>query len=372
MTPGENHTVSGERVLELDALRGVAAIGVLLFHYTARYHTLFGHATAFRFSLPFGFLGVSLFFMISGFVILLTLDRCETVVDFAVARFARLYPVYWAATAATFVTLTVFGLPGWNVGFGSALVNLTMVHGFFGVPDVDGAYWSLGVELCFYTLMAILVAVGMRSRLVPILASLVLLDLIATMAGAASRIPGWWRVDGYLLGYLHLFLIGVVCYEMRAGFRRRQVLLLGLCVLDAWAHSVSQRAVYLSHANHLFGTPVIGVAFVLATQCRIRVLRHPVLVFLGTISYPLYLIHENIGYVVIRSLYAAGIDAYVAFGVAVAVAVALASCLAFSIERPANAHLRRAYAKCRGTFVPHHRLPRPDCCKHANNGRALD
>ena len=64
---------SAPRLAQLDALRGIAALAVVLFHYTTRYDQLFGHAQSPALSFPYGYLGVNLFFMISGFVILMTL-----------------------------------------------------------------------------------------------------------------------------------------------------------------------------------------------------------------------------------------------------------------------------------------------------------
>jgi len=96
---------------------------------------------------------VYLFFAISGFVIFMTLDRCKVPTDFVVSRFARLYPTYWAAVAITFLTLQFLHVPEYAVTWPQALADLMMVHAFFGVPDVDGIYWLLQIELLFYIWM---------------------------------------------------------------------------------------------------------------------------------------------------------------------------------------------------------------------------
>ena len=100
------------RLLELDALRGLAALAVVLFHYTVYYGKTVDHADNPWFRFSYGHYGVMLFFMISGFVILMTLDRTKTVWDFAVARFCRLYPVYWAAMLFDFHAPVFFPIPG--------------------------------------------------------------------------------------------------------------------------------------------------------------------------------------------------------------------------------------------------------------------
>jgi len=87
----------GPRLAQLDALRGVAALLVVGFHYTTRFDQLYGHAGEPLLSLPWGHYGVNLFFMISGFVIFMTLERTQRATDFVVSRFSRLYPAYWGA-----------------------------------------------------------------------------------------------------------------------------------------------------------------------------------------------------------------------------------------------------------------------------------
>ena len=78
------------RLTELDSLRGIAAMAVVLFHYTTRFTELYGHTAPPVFSVPLGHLGVNLFFMISGFVIFMTLERTLTSRDFIISRFSRL------------------------------------------------------------------------------------------------------------------------------------------------------------------------------------------------------------------------------------------------------------------------------------------
>src|SRR5437867_8608517 len=75
---GGHKPVGTGRIAELDGLRGIAALSVLLFHYTSKFGELYGHQNPPP--LEFGYggtLGVQLFFMISGFVIMATLDRTE-------------------------------------------------------------------------------------------------------------------------------------------------------------------------------------------------------------------------------------------------------------------------------------------------------
>src|SRR4030095_2287642 len=85
------------RIGELDALRGLAALAVMIFHYTGHYGKNVGHVDRPLLELALGNYGVQLFFMISGFVIFMTIEKTRTAMDFVVTRFSRLYPAYWAS-----------------------------------------------------------------------------------------------------------------------------------------------------------------------------------------------------------------------------------------------------------------------------------
>ena len=81
------------RIYELDAFRGIAAMAVVLYHYSTRYNEIFDVTSFLNFS--FGWMGVPLFFILSGFVITLSVNRCKSPFEFLYRRFIRLYPTYW-------------------------------------------------------------------------------------------------------------------------------------------------------------------------------------------------------------------------------------------------------------------------------------
>src|SRR6266446_6407653 len=93
----QNQNSKPIRFEELDALRGVAALSVILFHYLHQYDAIYGKDGVLLFGAlnwPSGIYGVYLFFMISGFVIFMTLRGARDWLDFVVSRFSRLYPAY--------------------------------------------------------------------------------------------------------------------------------------------------------------------------------------------------------------------------------------------------------------------------------------
>ncbi|MFB9624070.1 acyltransferase family protein [Nonomuraea helvata] len=151
---------------ELDLLRFLAALAVVAFHYLVAYASVWGDRPAELFPAlapiaGLGILGVELFFIISGFVILMTVWG-RGLGGFARSRFVRLYPAYWLSLGAV---AAVYGLTGAKaldpkLSPGEYLLNATMFQRLFKVTDASGVYWSLWAELRFYLLMAILVIVG--------------------------------------------------------------------------------------------------------------------------------------------------------------------------------------------------------------------
>ena len=147
--PLDASKTTGSRIEELDGLRGLAAIAVVLFHYTTRYSEIYGRETGLPFEFPYGNLGVELFFGISGFVIFMTLDRTRSLGDFVVSRVSRLYPAYWAAIILTTAVVNLEGMTEFMRSPFEITVNFTMLQSFVGVRAVDGVYWTLAVELAF-------------------------------------------------------------------------------------------------------------------------------------------------------------------------------------------------------------------------------
>lgn len=329
------------RLLELDALRGLAALSVVLFHYTTRYQELYGHSTIPLASFDLGHYGVNLFFMISGFVIFMTLNKTRKPSDFVVSRFSRLYPAYWAAACLSFAAVHLSGLPGKEVPFPVLLVNLTMFQEMFGVKHVDNVYWTLQVELIFYLLMLGLYHFRQLKNIETVL--FVWLGIRLTYL----LLPAWLHVEpSYLVGklliqdFIPFFALGIVFYRMReleAPSLRHGLLIISSLLLIQFGNGLD---VFLVAC--LFTT-----VFWLFTAGRLGILASAPLVFLGTISYSLYLVHENIGWSVIHTLEQRGHDPNLAIAVALLACFLLATSITYLIEKPAMNAIR-AFWKKRG------------------------
>ncbi|WP_232323714.1 acyltransferase family protein [Catenuloplanes japonicus] len=155
--------MAANRLLALDGLRLLCALVVAGYHLGMAWSVDGVHPTATHLPqevnsvLIYGFLGVEVFFMISGFVICMSgWDRTPRA--FLASRAGRLYPAFWACVLITAAVMTLFpltegiplphGLTGSDVA-----VNLTMLAEPLNVPYVDTVYWTLWYELRFYLLL---------------------------------------------------------------------------------------------------------------------------------------------------------------------------------------------------------------------------
>ena len=326
------------RISELDSLRGIAVIAVLLFHYTSRFDSIYGYREAPLLTFPHGAFGVEFFFAISGFVITWTTSRTRHVRDFFISRFSRLWPAYAIGVGLTWSFVAIFGLPGREVGPFHALFNLTMVQAFFGVPHVDGAYWSLYVELIFYAWTSLALTFGILNRRI----TLVSVGLLAAVALRATQdafglsIPVR-ALQLALAEFVPFFTIGILIFDARSDGRMRwyhiALLLTSIAVAGYANHSINF-VVVATLASLL----IAGAAF---GTMRFLVIR-PFL-FLGSISYALYILHQNIGYVVIRQALANGWTTEMAIAAATILCVGLATLLRKLVEVPAQRAIRHWY-----------------------------
>lgn len=338
-------SIATSRILELDALRGMAALSVVAYHYTTRYDQIYGHRTDMFYSLSVGRYGVLLFFIISGFVVSLSLERTQRSLDFVVSRFGRLFPTYWLAIAITFITVAATGLPGRQVSLKAALLNGCMVHRFWRIPDVDGVYWTLFVEFIFYVVMLGLY----KAKLLPFIERVLViwlgintLEIYRIFINIPEQIEPW-----FLLGYAHLFMMGIVFYRIRTHGNS----ILRYCILAGCF--TYQIALYPEWDKHVVVVIFMGL-FGLVNAGKLWAIAVPPLLALGTLSYPLYLLHQNIGYIIIRELEGRGVSPNLSIFLAFCAAIALAAGVSHYVEKPSFRWIQAAYRRKFPLATSHH------------------
>jgi peptidoglycan/LPS O-acetylase OafA/YrhL len=330
------------RLRGLDSLRGMAALAVVLYHYTFGYTQVVGkHMPGLDLIATNGHFGIYLFFIISGFVILMTLERSAKAADFSVSRFARLWPAYLVCAGLTSLLIVGLDFNPNHLTIGDALLNVLMMNKLLGNISIDPSYWTLTYEVLFYASAAV-IFFGLKIKRIewPCLAWLCL----AFVARISSFNQNHQRL-GVLLGvdFCHLFVLGMMIYLISQ--RRTSRLTMSTAILafamTLFGPSYNPGAMKLWEFMLLIG--LFTVLVWLVAERKIRFLNIAPLLFLGEISYSLYLVHQIAGYWVIQRLEAVGWDPDHAIWAAVLCAIVIATGVRRWVEVPAQKAIRGWY-----------------------------
>jgi peptidoglycan/LPS O-acetylase OafA/YrhL len=288
--------IKNKRYFELDALRGIAALLVVLFHFTlGRKESQYG----FR----FGSTGVDLFFIISGFVILLTIEKTKSAKEFIINRFSRLYPTYWTCVTLT-TSAIVIGLC-YQSNFspkiiGEYFANMTMFQIYFKYGNIDGSYWTMIIEMLFYIYMLIIFLTN-KIKHVEII-SLCLLIPIAfydtnyfrAHFGSLSKALSYWLP---LINHFPLFCAGIVFYKMKFDKKtalRHLFLIICFCCQLRLFDNGGKSSMFMSLYEYMPVLAFYFIVFYLYISDKLNFIVSNVTIFLGNISFSLYLIHQEI------------------------------------------------------------------------------
>ncbi|GID32532.1 peptidoglycan/LPS O-acetylase OafA/YrhL [Paractinoplanes brasiliensis] len=346
-------TAHPPRLPALDGLRLICALAVAGYHFGDSWR-LDGVRPPAHFLphgapvLIYGFLGVEVFFLISGFVICMSAWG-RTVRGFVASRIARLYPAFWTgvlltATVVTAVPLTA-GVPVSGVpGLREILVNLTMLPEPLNTPLVDTVYWTLWIELRFYLVIACLVASGgLTDRRLRLLGTgwLIAALVLPAFPGAPLREVVMPDFAPYFIAGMTMFLL------RRSPADWRSWALLGGC----WLISLQRITVRALDLKPGFEVPVwpalalITVAYAALLAVALGLtdrLDWRRLTTAGALTYPFYLLHQRIGYSMIRTAHThTGLPAPVLIAGAVGVLLAAAWLVHRWVERPLAPVLKR-------------------------------
>lgn len=309
--------LSTERYREIDLFRAIAILMVVGFHYFSRWteprfdHNLYPIGDRFAEWVIFshGHLGVDLFFMISGFVIAMTLESCRSFGDFFVRRAARLLPAMIVCSLLTMlVARTILGVPEfrqvavwWNLLPSWTFTQPHLWAKFLPVTDhIDGAYWSLVVELKFYV-WAALIYFWRRDNFTQNLTIFCLVIFIANLLAERYQIGILRSVESHVVfgRTAMLFAAGSLFYRLHQAqsVPSRYVVPLLACLALEVARTIIEPHEYdLVAVMIAFKIGFFAAFYLVSTGTRMpdNAAARP-LIAIGLVSYPLYLLHQNIG-----------------------------------------------------------------------------
>ncbi|UGT42409.1 acyltransferase [Nocardia yamanashiensis] len=390
-------TSRGPRLEFLDALRGLAASAVVVQHASERLWPGYFRFSQQHFGL--GQFGVFVFFLVSGFIIPASLERGRSLGAFWVGRFFRLYPLFWAASVAAMLLYAVhrYELPSAFLDDPvlDFATNLTMVQFFLDGPDAEiiGAAWSLSYELTFYLFLSLLLIARLNRSSVPLavlaigligpgallpvalltgagantgtrilVAAVTVAVALAFARRAADRrsaviavllacvaVPLVLNQPGpsvLTMGYFATMFVGTVLYRMTAGEisvrRGWAVFWFAVCVIFGISLFVEP---YRDPASGYWVTWVkqpltiipAYLLFAAALLLRDRGFARPLL-FLGRISYSLYIVHALVLDALPRwsAGFAGAPAAWLTLGTWLIAAAGIATVTYYGIEKPCH------------------------------------
>lgn len=323
--------MAGKRLEELDVLRGLAALAVCGTHYS----TMCRDVGLSDWTFHWGMYGPPFFFVISGFVILMTVRKRPQALDFVVARASRIYPTYWLAIPIAYVAFAYFPLPGDQATLSQALINLTMLQTWLNVADLDGVYWTLAVELKFYALAFVVILLrGVKKFELVAAVWLCVLAGYWTLTLYGVDVPGIVRTP-LNVDYGALFVGGVFFYLLKAdgeSLFRHFCIAASVCV-QGFAQGLEAAAMAC----------LFYAVFYLFLYGRLGFLAIRPLIFLGTVSYAFYLLQCPIGNIAMTSLRPVTNSALLLSTAALVASLAAAWAATVLVEQPALRFVRGKY-----------------------------
>ncbi len=269
------------RIGVIDSLRGLAAL-MVCWHHVVCLNEGLSVGGLIKTTASYGWLGVEIFFVISGFIIPYSLFlanyRLKHFLTFVAKRLVRLDPPYFATIVLVILLAAVHS---WAIGFTheryiftvpQILLHLGYLNVFFGYEWIDPVFWTLAVEFQFYLLMGLLFPLIASRKGAVRIAVFVALGVLSLMLNA------YWS---FIFRWLFLFMIGMLVFQYRAGIIRKKAF---------WIYGI-----FLSIGLYAtLGALIAGVG--IATACLIAFVNTKTYFsFLGNISYSLYLVHVPVG-----------------------------------------------------------------------------
>ena len=301
---------------------------------------------------------IELFFLISAFAVTLSLERTSSLKKFAVNRFTRIYPIFWVCATFTFLLMIAYKFLRTNesvsdLSLTQYLINLTMFQSFFGVKDLDGQYWTLIIELCFY-IFIILLAYFKKVNWFKIIGFLWCIGLIVFYFYLVSNYPNQPRNYINFIGIFPMFYAGMLVYFMYKNNNWRTITNYSLLTFAFVTQIITFE--YCSIAAHYTGQLTYAIYLTIFYFICIGLIHRKTeffawkpLIYLGKISYSLYLLHQYIAVTVLIPIlqYRLGINFWITvFLITLPFCILLAAAMNHYVEEPLSKWMRnRLYSK---------------------------
>ena len=343
-----------KRILELDSLRAIAALNLVLFHFTHVYSVKYGYTSDLGFEWSYGKYGVQLFFMLSGFVNAMTLMKKRQPADFLAGRIVRICPSFWSVIILNCLIVGLAPLTAIAWSSDQIAANLTIMPNLLGYTCMEPVTWTLQVEILFYGLLLLMFVSGALAT--PLRTVFFLLSLSAVTCGCIQYLHTLSHAPSWLLGleqfrelmileYLPLFTMGILLNEIKNKRGSWWGNAIGILASAIVFHAIDR------HHHNPAATLILFTLLAMSAYGRVPVLRFRPLVFISSISYALYLLHNNLGCVFIYHLNQAGISPLMSMIAGILFVIAVSAFITIYVEQPVTKYLRDSWFRLKARWA---------------------
>lgn len=287
-----------QRNKQIEGLRSIAMLSVILFHFGCQFQNIYMNKTG---GLPFPFtllggIGVGIFFLISGYFF----EQRKGGFQFFASRVKKLLPLYWVALIIIFIVTQLYQLPGRTASFPSFFLNFLCLGGFPHIAYVDGAHWFLRTMLVIIVFYSLVQKISEKQRFIVFTLTIF---LIAAMDVACNNISqSVIRKSIHLannpfsgLGFNYI-IVAIMGSALSLIQRHKKLIGIVMLLVSLIAHTL------IFDLPMTFAIAIVCLLFILCINNKMQFLEFIGFQELAKSSYAIYLIHQNIGYIIMLVL----------------------------------------------------------------------
>lgn len=282
------------------------------------------------------------FFFLSGYLAIYHYKE-QSILTSIKKKWIRLYPTYWVCLLLSAIITFIYLKERW-CGFSAFLINLTMFQSLFGVASVDGAYWTLWPELVFYFYVAIWQKKKFNFN------SVENICLIWIMLAFTGKLISFSGVNGvilskilnkiFIVNYIIPFMVGVSCaleLKSKKSRKRKAILFFSFLYLIITGDYISPVLLLLAYLFVYLSQNTVNNNTQKNTN---RKKIGSFIAYISSITYPFYLLHQNIGYSIIYFMERKGLRGIIIILVPLCIVLMISIIIHEAIDKRLCLHLK--------------------------------
>lgn len=318
-----------EKNFQIEGLRGVAIMLVVIYHLIDRFQQIYLNREIVIMNF-WGSFGVTIFLIISGCFAVNIDSKAITLNEawYALKKFfLRLWPAYAICICLTFILTHIAELPLRTYNLKELLLNLLVINHVINVPYIDGAHWYLTVLISMFLVVLVLKIFGIQSC-----------PFVYCVWIAIASIIGCFYNNSFLFGgcFTACYCVGIAIRAL-LNVDNQSKFSWYLVLIEAFLATLMTRGMICT-VEMIFG----GLMVLLCLYDKLNFLNNVICIWIGKISYSLYLIHQNVGFWIEYQLMKKMNEYHLFFAlIAIVVVVLLAVIIFYFIERPARSIIKK-------------------------------